>query len=446
MDQDNTNKINIGKLIIGLNIMLVGAYILLGNLGVIDFGYLPFFWKLWPVIFIIIGLNIIFRNEGITYLGSLVVTAMLILIMIASVPGASGAGTRKVMGINDEPIEFTLKNLGKMINFNQWGFSWHGEVKQTIKGSQNLDMFSFPLDSIDFILEDRYSEKVDIKFIPSTENQKIDYAIGLKTDDIPENKLELDINISSTDSKITIRSPKDLEDYYDLTITIYKNPETAISTSSAINSFEIDGDWMGDTDVTGIGSGDFISGKLAGKNNISTSSGNIFCEFVKDSNLTSTSGTIKVSECDNMDIRSTSGDIIIGECSNINLKSVSGNIRTNIATGRINISTTSGDIIFSGIHDLVSSKIKAVSGNITINDFFSETGNISISSVSGDVDITFSSAVSNSVRGRVTATSGGISLKSIDMKNRNFIVGDGKTDMVIKTVSGDVNLRKLEQE
>ncbi len=443
MDQDNTSSINIGKLIIGLNIMLIGVYILLGNLGIIDFGYLPFFWKLWPVIFIIIGLNIIFRNEGVTYLGSLVVTAMLILIMVASVPGASGAGTRKVMGIHDEPIEFSIQSISDYFVSLDGIYHHFGEVKQTFADSISLEKYS-NIQSVEIKVSDRYADRISVSFHPVEKETKIVYNIPIRTNKVLEINPAINLDID-TNGNMVVESPGDIGEYYDISIDVYVPTITDIICSSKITHFSIDGDWDGDINVSNPGTGQFLARNLTGNNSISTN-GIISCHSVSNSTLTTTSGTIKVSGCDNMDIKSTSGDIIIGECSNINLKSASGNIRTDIVTGRINISTASGDVRISKISESTSSKIKAVSGNITINDFFSETGNISISSVSGDVDITFSSAASNSIRGSIATTSGDINSKGIDIKNRNFIVGGGKTDMVIKTVSGDVNLRKLEQE
>lgn len=114
--------------------------------------------------------------------------------------------------------------------------------------------------------------------------------------------------------------------------------------------------------------------KVSGAVNIDTVSGDITFNDV-------TSGSVKID--------TTSGEITLGdvESSDLNTNSVSGEVSfTNLTAGDVNIDTTSGDVTgtITGDHEY---DVDTVSGDISLPSDIQGEAMVSISTVSGDVDI-----------------------------------------------------------
>ena len=56
---------NKGNICFGIFLITIGIFIILINFGIIDWSILDAFFEIWPAILIVIGINIIFRNNTI---------------------------------------------------------------------------------------------------------------------------------------------------------------------------------------------------------------------------------------------------------------------------------------------------------------------------------------------------------------------------------------------
>lgn len=118
-----------------------------------------------------------------------------------------------------------------------------------------------------------------------------------------------------------------------------------------------------------------------------------------------TSGDISLQDANDVEIKVTSGDIMIGKVSNLLISSTSGDIKLDKATKKVDIETTSGDIEIDELSLTQNSKIKARSGDITVdkvNDIYVEG-----KAKSGDVDINKNNRHSD-IELRIETTSGDI--------------------------------------
>lgn len=120
---------------------------------------------------------------------------------------------------------------------------------------------------------------------------------------------------------------------------------------------------------------------------LKTISGDIHLETSLDANIKAktTSGDVSLQDAGHVDIHTTSGDIKMGQVKNASLVSVSGEIEADTISGKMNISTTSGDIEITYLECTENAEIKSVSGDVKIiktNDVYIET-----KSVSGESDI-----------------------------------------------------------
>lgn len=320
----------------------------------------------------------------------------------------------------------SLSSIGDLFDFDNFG--WHGSVKKTVSNSYSLEHYSFPINEFEFNIDDNHAEKVEVVLIPSTENHRIDYEIGIKTDKKVDESKELGVELVD-DYKINIIEIKDANFFYNAKIKVYYDSSASITTRGKLYDFEIEGDWTGNLDITNLKSGDFRARNLGGSNNISSISGDILCGDVKNSTL-----------------KTTSGNLETGNAQDTNLSTVSGNIECKSNSGNFDIHATSGDISISAISEPGNAKIKSVSGEIEIDEYFATAGNITVSSTSGDIDIIFSDNPENSIKGGIATTSGSVSGRGqgLDIKNRNFTIGDGNSGMMIRTTSGDISLTRLE--
>lgn len=104
-----------------------------------------------------------------------------------------------------------------------------------------------------------------------------------------------------------------------------------------------------------------------------------------DMKLKSTSGDISLKNAEDVDIHTTSGDIEVGNIKNTSIASVSGEVNVDTIIGKMNITTTSGDIEIHQLDCQSDSEIKTVSGEVRINKL--SHAYVETKSVSGDADI-----------------------------------------------------------
>lgn len=160
------------------------------------------------------------------------------------------------------------------------------------------------------------------------------------------------------------------------------------------------------------------------KINVKTASGDIEFfienESLSDLKLITVSGDIKIKRpinANNAYLKATSGDIETTHLitNEMKIETVSGDVESSKIEGQIEISTVSGDIEIDDFNILGDSKIKSTSGDIDIHFNQNASCKLSADSVSGD----------------------------IRFPNAESIVGDGKYSLSLKTVSGDIKVKKI---
>lgn len=146
----------------------------------------------------------------------------------------------------------------------------------------------------------------------------------------------------------------------------------------------------GDIDIISLSANSLISNTKSGEINIG--------------NITS----------NNADIRAVSGDIDIKNLilNHVKINSISGDISINKLKGKIEFSTTSGDIYINDFKITEASKISSVSGDVEVNLNKSSNCNVILESISGDKNL----------------------------PNNSSLVGNGKYKFQIKTTSGDIDV------
>ena len=88
-----------GKIIWGLILVFIGSALLLSNLGVIHF-YWGSIWKFWPIIFVLMGVNILFSRSN-PIVGTVLAVAILIIALLCI--GYQGAVNKEFsFRLNDE--------------------------------------------------------------------------------------------------------------------------------------------------------------------------------------------------------------------------------------------------------------------------------------------------------------------------------------------------------
>lgn len=104
-----------------------------------------------------------------------------------------------------------------------------------------------------------------------------------------------------------------------------------------------------------------------------------------DININTVSGDINLRNAKTVNVKTTSGDISLENTTGLDAKTVSGDISVDKIDNTLEIGTTSGDVTIEEINLNTNSKIKTISGDVSIrrtNDIFIET-----STSSGDVKI-----------------------------------------------------------
>lgn len=179
-------------------------------------------------------------------------------------------------------------------------------------------------------------------------------------------------------------------------------------------------------------------------------------------------------------LHTVSGDLYLEHISgNVTAKTVDGDIRINDVTGSMKLESTSGDVkgnnLFGAITmslksgDITVTKgklngaLKTYSGDVVLQDV--SLGEIELVSFSGDVRITDASLDGNlflktisgdcvlkakSFDAKIVAKTktGDVIFKDNEgnlknVRNSEFLSGEGKYDIVLKTISGDVRIEEI---
>lgn len=167
-------------------------------------------------------------------------------------------------------------------------------------------------------------------------------------------------------------------------------------------------------------------------------------------------------------IHSVSGDIHARRIDNsIRIKSVSGAVDVSQATGKIKISTVSGDmrldldtsvIVVDSVSGEVTLKLgdfdrltaSTVSGDQEIEGHLNNSGHMNIRSVSGEISLRFYDQVNATIDVK-TGPGGDISNRMTADKPEEIFpakmkllttLGDGSATVSMRTVTGDITLRK----
>jgi len=198
-------------------------------------------------------------------------------------------------------------------------------------------------------------------------------------------------------------------------------------------------------------SGDVEGRELFAKDTtIKSTSGKIVIDLLRVEKLeiNSISGKINIEDIKGNDVTlgTTSGSISVGklESDELNMDSISGKLEIEeLEADDVNLSTTSGKIrVVNAENDAM--KIKSLSGRIeyTLEE---QKGDIQINSTSGDIDLEIKKNPNATLDLR--STSGDVEclykVSDVDVKKDNKLigtVGNGKYEIELKTISGDINV------
>jgi len=138
---------------------------------------------------------------------------------------------------------------------------------------------------------------------------------------------------------------------------------------------------------------------------------------------------IWIPEATNVQLESVSGTIQMGDHLNrVYAKTVSGNIKLNNIKGNVEIKTVSGKVSARQIKGDI--RASSVSGNLTFRD--SEGNFSSLHSTSGDIEAELAAIDEDASSMSLTTVSGDITL---------YLPDDASFDLDIKTVSGEISTK-----
>ncbi|MDR7857782.1 DUF4097 family beta strand repeat-containing protein [Tissierella sp.] len=189
----------------------------------------------------------------------------------------------------------------------------------------------------------------------------------------------------------------------------------------------------------------FVPKSFNGDFNASNSSGDIYMKDLigKDFNISASSGSLNLENLDGkkLDIDTSSGDIQLSDSiGEIKAKSSSGNQELeNVEANQMVITASSGNV---SLEDCIGElRINTSSGRVSFNNKRT-SGDIVVSTTSGDVSFKFKGEANYSIKG---SSSSGRYKSNIDMKIEEnekgrfrATIGSGEKSIDISTSSGDV--------
>ncbi len=432
---EREHKIQIGAILAGINVILVGLYLLLGMTGVLLFSYLPALLKLWPIILIAIGLDIIFRSFNIKYVGSIVMTIFIILAIVASVPGTTGTGVRKVFGMPEEPIGWNIDRIIK---------TWVNDTDMKV---------------IETVEDNRAIAFIPTKIMISPEGNVRNLYVSIKKGDVPSCKIKteildgialyeekkMDILVAKQEEKVfTIDSIESKGKFCNVYIEAAFADTTNVEIDANLRKFEIADDWAGNIDLGTTTNCDIVTGNL-GEFRINSASGSIQIGDCKKADINTVSADVKTGNLsESSSVKTASGNIVAGNTNDVELRTISGDITVAGAKGKATLGTVSGEISVDLLTDIANLTAESTSGDIKISNMPTIEKAVA-KSVSGDVNIVLAKDANLTIN--IDTLSGHTDLVGTEKMpepgfDRSLVIGTGTGKLEIGTTSGDIEVKQ----
>lgn len=435
---ERENKIQIGAILAGINVILVGLYLLLGMTGVLLFSYLPALLKLWPIILIAIGLDIIFRSFNIKYVGSIVMTIFIILAIVASVPRTTGSGVRKIFGMPEEPVGWNIDRIVKT-----WVNDTDMKVVETVEDNR----------AIAFI-------PTKIRIAP--EGNVRNLYVSIKKGDIPSCKIKTEIlegvalyevkppaqptamDANGKERIFLIDSIDSKGKFCNVYVEAAFADTINIEIDANLRKFEITGNWAGNVNLGSTTNCEVVTGNL-GEFRINSASGSIQIGDCKKVDINTVSADVKTGNLsESSSIKTASGNIETGNTNDVELRTISGDITIAGAKGKTILGTVSGEINANLLTGIANFTVESTSGDIKISNMPTVEEAV-IKSVSGDVNIMLTKDAGLAIN--VDTLSGHTDITGTEKApepgfDRSLIVGTGTGKIEIGTTSGDIEVKQ----
>lgn len=148
-------------------------------------------------------------------------------------------------------------------------------------------------------------------------------------------------------------------------------------------------------------------------------------------------------------INSVSGNVEVRDTTGkVKITTVSGDLRLDLRSTEVSINTVSGEIDMD-LAEFDSLMVSTISGELEISGHLNDSGSISMSSVSGDIELRLTGPVNARIDARA-GPGGDIDNDMTEDEPRDIFpaqmelkstAGDGSGRIRIKTVTGDISLR-----
>lgn len=138
---------------------------------------------------------------------------------------------------------------------------------------------------------------------------------------------------------------------------------------------------------------------------------------------------------------------ITGAVKSVEVEGVNGPVTVKGATGTVNANTVDGRLAVTGA-SLERAELEAVSGPIVFEGSLAQDADLSVQTVSGNVDLSLPASLSADVS--ISTFSGAVQNDFGDQSSRShrgrrsdeFTIGEGDAQISIETLSGTISLRK----
>lgn len=201
----------------------------------------------------------------------------------------------------------------------------------------------------------------------------------------------------------------------------------AVELGTASGDIELDG--IAGGIKAGTASGDIIARNASGRCHLGTASGDLALEGGTglEARLESVSGDIEVSSC----------------TGRVALQTVSGDAEVEVDTGGVSAESVSGDLTIT-IDAAADLAVRSTSGDITIEVKKKLTGRNTISSISGDIELSLPDDSGATIEAATTSGDIDCDLELEDLRQRSRSLtgklGNGEAAIVVTTTSGDISL------